>query len=335
MRRITYITLILMAGVLLWPGCAGRRSGAGAAEEYSTAEGMVWNTSYHITFQGPESLRDSIIKEFDRIGQSLNVFDTTSLVSRVNMEDSVAVNTDFIKVYMASVKTNKVTEGAFDPTLGPLIDAWGFGRGHVASADTARIDSIMKFVGIGKTRLKYDCIVKDDPRIRFNFSAIAKGYACDCIGAMLEREGVKNYLVEIGGEIAARGVSPAGALWRVGVEVPELGAAADSKRTQAVVELRDMGMATSGNYRNFREENGKLIGHTISARTGRPVMTDVISATVVASTAMEADALATSFMALGTEESKKIINRMKLAAMLVLPDSTMWSSPAFEKIMSK
>lgn len=335
MKKLTYIVLILIAAMVGAASCTGRRGGGSATGEYSVAEGMVWNTSYHITFQGPESLRDSIIKEFDRIGQSLNVFDTASLVSRVNMGDSVAVNTDFIKVYMASVKTNKITGGAFDPTLGPLIDAWGFGRGHVASADTARIDSIMQFVGIGKTHIKYDCIVKDDARIRFNFSAIAKGYACDCIGEMLQREGVKNYLVEIGGEIAARGVSPSGIAWRVGVDAPELGAAADSKKTEAVVQLKDMGVATSGNYRNFREENGRLIGHTISARTGRPVLTDVISATVVASTATEADALATSFMALGFDESRKIIDRMNLAAMLVLTDSTMWSSPSFKKIISE
>ena len=127
---------------------------------------MIWNTTYHVTYNGGSELKDSIMQVLNKVGASLNVFDENSLVSRVNVSDSTAVDTDFIRVYVESVKVNRLTDGAFDPTLGPLIEAWGFGKGHKATGDTARIDSLMKFVGIDKTRLSMDTLVKDDSRIR-------------------------------------------------------------------------------------------------------------------------------------------------------------------------
>lgn len=334
MHRNIIGILAAAAGVitLLSGGCG--RSGNGDSREYQNAEGMIWNTTYHVTYNGGPELKDSIMQVLNKVGASLNVFDEKSLVSRVNVSDSTAVDTDFIRVYVESVKVNRLTDGAFDPTLGPLIEAWGFGKGHKATGDTARIDSLMKFVGIDKTRLSMDTLVKDDSRIRFNFSAIAKGYGCDCVGEMLKRNGVEDWLIEIGGEISCRGKSPAGGKWRVSIDRPVMQKDRILHDSQCVVEVTDGGIATSGNYRNLQsDDKGQYYGHTISARTGRPAHTDVISATVIGRTAMESDALATAFMAMGADDVKRLNKSTRLPVMLVLADSTVWYSGQFEKLM--
>ena len=334
MHRNIIGILAAAAGVitLLSGGCG--RSGNGDSREYQNAEGMIWNTTYHVTYNGAPELKDSIMQVLNKVGTSLNVFDEKSLVSRVNVSDSTAVDTDFIRVYVESVKVNRLTEGAFDPTLGPLIEAWGFGKGHKATADTARIDSLMKFVGIDKTRLTMDTLVKDDSRIRFNFSAIAKGYGCDCVGEMLKRNGVEDWLIEIGGEISCQGKSPEGGKWRVSIDRPVMQKDRILHDSQCVVEVTDAGIATSGNYRNLQSDTkGQYYGHTISARTGRPARTDVISATVIGRTAMESDALATAFMAMGADDVKRLNKSTRFPVMLVLADSTVWCSGQFEKLM--
>jgi thiamine biosynthesis lipoprotein len=295
-------------------------------------EGMVWNTTYHITYKSDKALGDSIIKELDKVGKSLNVFDSTSLVSRVNREVATPVDSHFATVYNMAKEVSRMTAGAFDPTLGPLIKAWGFGPGHKATADTLRIDSLLKFTGIERTALRGDTLYKDDVRTSFNFSAIAKGYGCDCVARMLKRNGVENYLVEIGGEIVAAGLSPSGYGWSVSVDRPVLGAAPDSRDSQAIIEFTDKGMATSGNYRNFHKEAGHIYGHTISATTGRPAESNVISATVLAPTCMEADALATAFMAMGSEKSRSLNDSLKLPVMLIMSDTTVWASDQFKEL---
>lgn len=333
LKKLTYALLTVF--VVTLTGCSGGKKGKGAAE-WQRADGMVWNTEYHVTYNGAPELKDSILRVLERVGNSLNVFDENSLVSRVNRQDSTPVNDDFVMVYTTSQKINRLTGGAFDPTLSPLIKAWGFGPGHKTTSDTARVDSLMAFVGIDKTRLRMDALVKDDPRIEFNFSAIAKGYGCDCVGKMLERHGVADWLVEIGGEVAVRGTSPSGGKWRIAVDKPVFRKDTIVHDPACVVEFTDMGMATSGNYRNFHSgADGQTYGHTISAKTGRPVQTDVISATVVARTCMEADALATSFMAAGSAAARDLNKSLRLPVMLVLTDSTVWTSEQFDKMLMK
>lgn len=325
--------LLAVAIILLAGGCSKTKQ---KNSSWQKKEGLVWNTSFHITYKGPEALADSAVAVLDRVGKSLSVFDTASLVSRVNRFDSTRVNTDFIRVYVMSRKINKASGGAFDPTLSPLITAWGFGKGHSATIDTLRIDSILKYVGIEKTRLSHDALIKDDPRIEFNFSAIAKGYGCDAVAEMLEQNGVKNYLVEIGGEIMMHGKNPEDSKWRISIDKPILSADREIHDSQEIIAVTDMGVATSGNYRNFHKaSDGSTYGHTISATTGRPVATDVISATVLAPTAMQADGLATAFMAMGSKKSQELNNSLRLPVMLVLTDSTVWTSPQFEKLIRK
>lgn len=321
----------MLLSTVLMSGC-----GSGTEDDWQQAEGMIWNTEYHITYKGSPELKDSVLCVLENVGKSLNVFDDKSLVSVVNRQDSTPVNYDFIKVYTSSQKIYRVTDGAFDPTLEPLIKAWGFGRGHKATADTARVDSLMAFVGLNKTHLRMDALVKDDPRIEFNFSAIAKGYGCDRVGEMLSGNGVSDWLVEIGGEVAAKGKSPSGSKWKVAVDKPVFQRDTIVHDPACIVEFTDLGMATSGNYRNFLSgTDGATYGHTISAKTGRPVQTDVISATVIARTCMDADALATSFMATGSATAQRLSKSLRLPVMLVLADSTIWTSEQFDKMLMK
>lgn len=303
-------------------------------KDYRSSEGMVWHTTYHITYDGNRDLNDSIYAALAEVGASLNVFDDNSVVSRANASDTTKVDEDFVRVYEMSRKINRETGGAFDPTLGPLIEAWGFGRGHTPTADTLRIDSLLRITGIGRTSLRGSLIVKEDIRIKFNFSAIAKGYGCDRVAEVLRRNGVKNYLVEIGGEIACAGISPSGGKWRISVDKP---VATDTicHLSQCIISVTDAGIATSGNYRNFHQEGGHTFGHTISSTTGRPVQTDVVSATVIAASAMEADALATSMMAMGSEKSRHLAVSRQLAVMLITADNKVWESPQFGKLLNE
>ena len=330
-KSVTFF-LTSVAFVFLSSGC-----GSGSHDSsWQKKEGLVWNTSYHITYNGRKELGDSVVAILDRVGKSLSVFDTTSLVSRVNSLESTRIDDDFIRVYSMSKKINEITEGAFDPTLSPLISAWGFGSSHKASPDTLHIDSILRYTGIGKTHIYGDSIFKDDIRIEFNFSAIAKGYGCDAIAEMLERNGVSDFLVEIGGEIMMKGRNPEGSAWRISIDRPILSNDREIHDSQEIISISDAGIATSGNYRNFhRSSSGETYGHTISAFTGRPVSTDVISATVVASSAMEADGFATAFMAMGNEKVKSVNSKLGLPVMLVLTDSTTCTSPRFKSMIQK
>ena len=315
----------LLCGYLIFSGACRRT-------EYNRTEGLIWNTAYHITYSGDKSLEDSIINVLNDVGRSLNVFDTTSLVSKVNHNRATFVDEHFIQVYKASIDVNEKSGGMFDPTLSPLITAWGFGPGHSPTSDTLNIPEIMKYVGIGKTHLKGDSLIKDNPDISFNFSAVAKGYACDVVAEMLKRNMVTDYLVEIGGEITAGGVSPSMSQWKVSIDRPVV---SDSviHDSSAILKITDAGMATSGNYRNFHKDNGSMFGHTISPKTGRPVATDVVSATVIAPTAMMADAMATACMAAGSEVSKEMVNKAGYEAMLILADSTVWTTPGLGKLL--
>lgn len=320
MPRLSRLPLLIMLVILVIVGSCSKR-------EWIRSEGMIWNTTWHLTYCGEKYLTDSVLRVLDDVGKSLNVFDTTSLVSSVNRNCSLVIDDNFRRVYISSLVMNKISDGMFDPTVGPLVKAWGFGPGHVLTADTAAVDSMMNFIGINRTRLEADTLlVKSDQRIQFNFSAIAKGYACDRVGEMLRRNGVENFLIEIGGELALGGISPKGGNWKISIDKPIVTDSLEIHDALEVVELTDCGMATSGNYRNFRSDGGKKYGHTISPVSGRPVDTDVISATIIAPTAMEADAAATACMAAGSRMARKIIEELGFKAMLVLSDSTIWTN---------
>ncbi len=331
-KFISILNVFLALSMFSLGGCDGK---SGKNTSWQKNEGLVWNTSYHIIYNGSPHLKDSVLSVLSRVGKSLSVFDSSSLVSRVNANDSTPVDNDFIQVYIMSKKINRASGGAFDPTLSPLITAWGFGKGHQATPDTARIDSLMNFVGIEKTHLRHDALIKDDPRIEFNFSAIAKGYGCDAIARMLRENNVVDFLIEIGGEISCGGKNPDGKDWRISIDRPIFSNDSVIHESQEIICVSDIGIATSGNYRNFHKTTSGNYGHTISADTGRPVSTDVISATVLAPTAMEADGLATAFMSMGSKRSIKLNESLRRPVMLVLSDSTVWISKEMNNLITK
>lgn len=301
-------------------------------DTYVKSEGMIWNTIYHITYKGSPQLQDSILPVLNEVSASLSVFDKNSLVSRLNDSQKVEADQHLKLIYETSRKIHSLSKGVFDPTVSPLVDAWGFGRGHNPTKDTLAIDSLLEFVGFDKTRLEGGNIIKEDIRIQFNFSAIAKGYGCDAVGEMFRRNGVTDYMVEIGGELALSGKSPSGNLWNIAIDAP-VENLQPGEQEVLVLELTDCGIATSGNYRNYREVGGQKYVHTISPTTGRPIINRILSATVIAPTCMEADAIATACMALDDEGARELLWDTATEGLFIYNDSV-WMSPGFSDFIT-
>jgi thiamine biosynthesis lipoprotein len=219
------------------------------------------------------------------------------------------------RVFLESLKINALSRGAFDPTVGPLVDLWGFGPSNKTHGDLAAapsqesIDSMRALVGIADCRLlPGGKIVKKHPATRFDFSAIAKGYACDLVAELLERNGVTNYLIEIGGEIKVGGVNPQGSSWRVMIDAPIFNNDSIIHDGMAVIAISDEAVATSGNYRNYHKAGDSQVSHTINPVTGRPISSEVLSATVIAPDCITADALATACMVMPIDSARAMLN---------------------------
>lgn len=276
---------------------------------YQQDSGLVFGTVYKITYQHKENLKDRIVEELERFDGSLSPFNDTSIITKVNRNEPVKIDTYFRTCVSRALEISEETDGMFDITVAPLVNAWGFGFKKGAFPDSAQVDSMMQFVGYQKIRLEGDSIIKDDPRVLLNCSAVAKGYAVDVIARFLESEGVENYLVDIGGEIVTKGMNPDGGIWRIGINKPIEDSLSINQEIGKVLELRDAGLATSGNYRNFYYKDGVKYAHTISPKTGYPVQQSILSATVVARDCMTADAYATSFMVMNLEQVKAFVQK--------------------------
>ena len=295
--------------------------------EYKQINGVIWNTTYHITYKSDKEFTDSVINTLRVVERSVSAFDPKSIVSRVNRNEDVELDSIFRNVYLKSVELNKLSFGYFDPTVSPLINAMGFG--YEETENVEKLDSLLDFVGISKSRIEGNRLVKDDSRLTFNFSAIAKGFGSDEVAEMFKRNGVNDFIVEIGGEVVAHGKSPRGGAWNVAIESPS----ADLKReAKLIVELEDKSMATSGDYRNFKVEEGKKYSHIVNPITGRLTPTDIVSATIVAEHCIDADAFATSCVAMGSELAKIMVEDNGIAAYFILDDMIVWSSSEFKKL---
>jgi thiamine biosynthesis lipoprotein len=273
---------------------------------YRTNSGMVFGTIYNITYLYNQDLQQELEAELKRFDNSLSPFNDSSIISRINRNEPIRVDTLFRNCFNKAMEVSVLTDGAFDITIAPLANAWGFGFKGGAFPDSLTIDSLRQITGYDKVHLTAGWQVeKQDPRVMLSCSAIAKGYAVDVIAGYLERKGIKNFLVDIGGEIVAKGKNPKSGLWHIGVNKPVDDSLSVNQEIQAVLELTDIGMATSGNYRNYYYKDGKKYAHTIDPRTGYPVQHSLLSATVIAKDCMTADALATSFMVMGVEEAER------------------------------
>lgn len=275
--------------------------------QYYEDSGTVFHTLYHIKYQAPELLTTKIDAELQQFNLSLNPFNPNSIIARVNRNDSVEVDEWFTEVFHKAQEVSGKTEGLFDITCAPLVNLWGFGFSKMDSVTPQMIDSIQSIVGYKKVHLVGKTVVKDDSRLLLDCSAIAKGYASDVIARLLEREGVENYMVEIGGEVAMKGVNSQGECWRVGINKPEDDSTGVLNDVEEIVQLgKKGGIATSGNYRNYYVKDGKKYAHTIDLSTGYPAEQNILSATIVADDCMTADAYATAFMAMGLDKARRV-----------------------------
>lgn len=321
-------------------GITGCDSGRGVGEYYPI-QGFTQGTTYHITYQHPTEVNlqeqiDSVLKHFD---SSLSSYDTSSIISSVN-RNIPGVKTDslFRTVFRESARVYQLTGGAFDITLGPVINAWGFGPGDKLEVDSSMVDSLLQYVGMDKVYLAGDRVVKTDPGIILNVNAIAQGYAVDVVAAYLEGLGCKNYMVEVGGEIRTNGVNKKGNFWRIGVDRPEFGNMIPGQQLQVIISMHNRSLATSGNYRKFYEKDGVMITHSIDPATGFPKESRLLSATVLTRDCITADAYATSCMVLGLEKAKVFIENLKnVDAYLIYGDEVgayqVWYSENLKKYM--
>lgn len=290
-------------GMVVLACCLG---GCRKEMRYYEVKGRL-HTPYQIKFQYTRSLDREIDEQLKYFYYLFNAFDSTSVISRINRNEAMEVDTLFAGVFTEALKVSEQTEGAYDITSAPLINLWGFGFSNQDSVSPAHIDSVRAFVGYRKVRLDGNRIVKDDPRLILNCSSLADGCVCDMLARMLESKGITNYMIDFGGEIRVRGVNPRGESWRLGITKPIDDASGVMQEIQQIVHFdQPMGMATSGNYRNFYIKDGRKYAHTIDPREGAPVQRDILGATVIAPEAMVADAYATAFMVLGTEGARRL-----------------------------
>lgn len=307
MRRIVFLLLT----VALLMGCS-------KPMPFQRHSNFVFGTVYNITYQYDKNLQKEIEAELMKVDAEFSMFNKESTVARINRGDSTVERSEmFNEIYQLAQTVSNDTYGAFDITVAPLVNAWGFGFKHEQLPTAQQVDSLMRI------------------RNQMDFSAIAKGYGCDVVARLLKSKGINNYMVEIGGEVVVSGHNDKDQLWHIGVNKPVDDSTHMENELQTVLSITDHAMATSGNYRNFYYQNGKKYAHTIDPRTGYPVQHSLLSATVIADNCATADAYATSFMVLGVDGAKEVLLRHpELMAYLIYVDEdgqmAVWSSPALK-----
>ena len=302
---------------------------------YQENRGFVFGTVYQITYQCDNDLQKDIEDELNKVDNSLSTFNSNSVISRINRNENVKVNDMFTYVFNLAEHVSAETNGAFDITVAPMVNAWGFGFKSGNMPTESQLDSLRAIVGFSKVKMVNGMVRKANPATMLDCSAIAKGYGCDVVASMLQRKGIKNYMVNIGGEIVTCGVNNERMPWRIGVTKPVDDSLSVNEENQTVLNVTNKAMATSGNYRNFYYKNGKKYAHTIDPKTGRPVQHNILSATVLAENCATADAYATAFMVLGLDKAKSVLEKHpELMAYFIYSDkngkNAVWFSPSMK-----
>jgi thiamine biosynthesis lipoprotein len=292
---------------------------------YDSFTGFIQGTTYSIVFENsgkfnPQELRSEVEKILHDFDMSLSLYKDSSILSKINRNEKVAPDSFFFEAFNKSKEISELTGGAFDITVGPLVKAWGFGPDAHKNFTESKRDSLLMLVGMDKVQVKDGEIVKTDSRISLDFNAIAQGYSVDVICRYFNGLGVKSYLVEIGGEVRAKG-DKGGALWRIGIDRPEDNNNSPGSNLQAIIRIKDEALATSGNYRKFYVENGIKYSHTIDPKTGYPAKNQLLSATIIADDCASADGIATACMVMGKEKTIEFLrNHPEFEAFLVYSD---------------
>jgi len=305
--------------------------------QYRTAQGLVFGTRYNVTYLYNADLKPEIEQTLALVDSALSMFNEQSTISAVNRSESIQVtDTMFLNVYRRAMEISAMTGGAFDITVAPAVNAWGFGFKHAENIRQATIDSLMEITGYHKIHEQDGLITKDDARIMLDCSAIAKGFGSDMVAAMFRSKGINDFMVEIGGEIVVAGHNPKGNLWGIGISKPVDDSLSINNELQTVIKVSDIAMATSGNYRNFYVKDGRKYAHTIDPHTCMPVSHTLLSATVLAADCATADALATSMMVMGLDSAQALCSRHpEISAYFIYeaPDGTLAtaSTPGLEQ----
>ena len=328
------LLILLIAGTIY---CALEYNGLHADEQEENAPfqhnaGTVFGTVYHLTYQHPQDLQHEVDSLLEALDQDLSPFNEKSNIRAINEGVTTLMTSRLRQVVELALRVSEATDGAFDITVAPLVNAWGFGWETADQLpDPATLDSLRRLVGFRQITLHADTLVKANPRLTIDCAAIAKGFAVDEVADFLEAQGVDNYMVEIGGEIRLYGHNPSGEPWHIGVNQPN-----DSlEGMAAVLSLQQAAIATSGNYRNFYVKEGRKVAHTIDPRTGMPVSHSLLSTTVLAPSCAEADAYATAFMVLGLDSTRLLLRQQpQLQAFLIYADPLgnlcTWASDSIE-----
>ena len=302
-----------------------------ASNDTITITGEAQGTTYQITYSSKDNSNftgpiDSILRKIDL---SLSTYNPASIISRINSNDtSVIVDDYFIEVFNKSIDVSEKTKGLFDVTVAPVINAWGFGFTKKAKVSAATIDSLLQYIGYQMVKLEGKRLIKEKPQIMLDFNAIAQGYTVDVLGSYLESKGIAHYLVELGGEVKAKGKKDNGEYWKIGIDRPNE-TPSDIRPLKAIVKLKDRALATSGNYRKFYIEDGKKYAHIIDPFTGYPAKHNLLSATVIAADCMTADAYATAFMVMGVEKSKHFLSEnqeLHLEVFFIYDENGLWKT---------
>ena len=283
-----------------------------SGSKYYTNEGQIFGTTYHITYAGTNDLDKEIRAELQRVDDALSMFNKQSVLSKFNRNEKYDVsNARFNDVVRLSLQLSRETDGAFDITVAPLVNEWGFGFKHRERINASKIDSLRAFVGYDKLFYEGNRLNKRDSRVTIDCGAVAKGYGVDCVARLLSSKGCTNYMVEIGGEVVVKGKNAKGKKWAIGINKPVDDSTKTVSEVQSILHVSDCGIATSGNYRNFYYVDGRKVSHTIDPKTGQPVQHSLLSATVLTPSCAKSDALATSFMVMGLDRAKAFLAKHK------------------------
>jgi thiamine biosynthesis lipoprotein len=325
---------ILIAFITVLSSCQNPQS------KYIYNKGFIYGTMYSIVYESPDGkdYQKEIDKKFKEYTLIFSNYEPESTISKINKNETVKLEPEFITCFERAIEVSEITNGAFDITAGLLVNAWGFGPDEKEKMTQEIVDSLLLKTGYKKIQLKNGKITKESPEINIDMNAISKGYTSDLIGNFLKEKGCENYMVEIGGEVVAKGKNAKRKIWTIGISKPDEDNFGSSSDLQAILQLPNRALATSGNYRNFYVEDGKRYAHTIDPKSGYPVQHSLLSATVVANDCMTADAFATAFMVLGMDLGIEIARQVnEIEVYFIYADETgnnqVYISEGFEEYL--
>ena len=309
--KIIFLVFLIIASVLI------------IANEppYHNDRGIIFGTYYNISYKHKENLQGKIEKRLLAVDRSLSPFNKKSVITAINNNTDTKVDPQFAQVFTLAQEISQKTDGAFDITVAPLVNAWGFGFKKGTKVDSTTVDSLLQYIGYDKVSLTDERVVKQHPETMLDCSAIAKGFGCDCVARLFDSCGIENYMIEIGGEVVAKGKNDKSKAWSIGISKPTDDTSGTHSELQEILHISGKSLATSGNYRNFRYEDGRRLAHTIDPRSGYPVQHTLLSATVIADNCATADAYATAFMVLGLDRALEICEKNGIEGYFIYSDN--------------